>query len=187
MKAVIMFYVDAPPFVHPTEDKLGAKDVVEITFITFSKHFLLSVLFIFRCKNLYFMCFPFQIKPIVTKNRFRLLSLKCGNINILFSCTKSLVFTKVFSGRNFSFQEIRNDKSFSHQHRVLQYSQVWVNLVCVYFVKKSYFNLTLTHFNFGHTQSLFCEPRPMIWLYDTGTLLNFYGTRVRSLAMLVTN
>ena len=150
-----MFYVDAPPFVHPTEDKLGAKDVVEITFITFSKHFLLSVLFIFRCKNLYFMCFPFQIKPIVTKNRFRLLSLKCGNINILFSCTKSLVFTKGFSGRNFSFQEIRNDKSFSHQHRVLQYSQVWVNLVCVYFVKKSYFNLTLTHFNFGQTQFLF--------------------------------
>ena len=138
-----MFYVDAPPFVHPSEDKLGAKEVVEITFITFSKHFLLSVLFIFRCKNLYFMCFPFQIKPIVTKNRFRLLSLKCGNINILFSCTKSLVFTKVFSGRNFSFQEIRNDKSFSHQHRVLQYSQVWVNLVCVYFVTRSYFNLTL--------------------------------------------
>ena len=155
MKAVIMFYVDAPPFVHPSEDKLGAKEDVEITFITFSKHFLLSVLFIFRCKNLYFMCFPFQIKPIVTKNRFRLLSLKCGNINILFSCTKSLVFTKGFSGRNFSFQEIRNDKSFSHQHRVLQYSQVWVNLVCVYFVKRSYFNLTLTHFNFGHTQFLF--------------------------------
>ena len=155
MKAVIMFYVDAPPFVHPSEDKLGAKEVVEITFITFSKYLLLSFYSFLVARTFYFMCFPFQIKPIVTKNRFRLLSLKCGIINILFSCTKSLVFTKVFSGRNFSFQEIRNDKSFSHQHRVLQYSQVWVNLVCVYFVKKSYFNLTLTHFNFGHTQFLF--------------------------------
>ena len=112
MKAVIMFYVDAPPFVHPTEDKLGAKDVVEITFITFSKHFLLSVLFIFRCKNLYFMCFPFQIKPIVTKNRFRLLSLKCGNINILFSCTKSLVFIKVSAAEISAFKKLEMTNPF---------------------------------------------------------------------------
>ena len=67
MKAVIMFYVDAPPFVHPSEDKLGAKEVVEITFITPSKHFLLSFYLSLGVRTFYFMCFPFQIKPIVTK------------------------------------------------------------------------------------------------------------------------
>ena len=69
MKAVIMFYVDAPLFVHPSEDKLGAKEVVEITFITFSKHFLLSFYSFLGVKTFYCMYFPFQIKPIVTKKQ----------------------------------------------------------------------------------------------------------------------
>ena len=69
MKAVIMFYVDAPPFVHPSEDKLGAKEVVEITFVTFSKYFLLSFYLFLVARTFYFMCFPFQIKPIVTKKQ----------------------------------------------------------------------------------------------------------------------
>ena len=68
-KTVIMFYVDAPPFVHPSEDKLGAKEVVEITFITFSKYFLLSFYSFLVARTFYFMCFPFQIKPIVTKKQ----------------------------------------------------------------------------------------------------------------------